>query len=77
MVETARSKPPHASLEHSLLLAIGKYPYLTAEQAVKLLGFSPRFITHIREKLKKLADAGYVVRYDKVRQLGIPLAHVL
>src|SRR3712207_3047620 len=64
-------------IKHQLLCAAGKYPYLTAEQAVKICGFSPKSINHIREHYKRLAETGYIVRFDKVRQLGIPIAHVL
>jgi hypothetical protein len=76
MVETARIRYKRDTT-HALLCAVGKYPFLTAEQAIKICNYSPSSLTYVREQLKYLAGKGYIVRFDKVRQYGIPIAHVL
>ena len=47
--------------EHRLLLAIGRYHYLTAGQCTRLL-YAESSLSFVREHLKRLYHAGYVQR---------------
>ena len=63
MVETAPLPfPQRGKLDEAILLAVEKFKYMTAEQVCLVCGLSPRSITHIREKLKNLADEKFLQR---------------
>ncbi len=49
------------SSHERLLLALGRYEHLTAEQTRRLL-FGPGSLTYVQAKYKDLADRGYVLR---------------
>ncbi|HEX5575585.1 MAG TPA: hypothetical protein VFX42_06890, partial [Gemmatimonadales bacterium] len=47
--------------DHDVMNAISQYQCMTAMQVTKLL-FSVKSLTWVQTKLKRLADAGYLVR---------------
>src|SRR5688572_9579560 len=47
--------------KHALLAAIGRFTYLSAFQAARLL-YSPRSITWVQDELSQLYHAGYLER---------------
>lgn len=61
---------------YKILRAIGRYHMLTANQTVRVLGFSPKSITHIYEQLKRLSTQGYL-KAGQSQTKGVPAVWLL